>query len=44
MDFITSAILGVQGFFLLGAIVILIWLIFRRIRLKKEEDFEKRDN
>ncbi len=44
MDAVAVIFLGLEGLLFLGAIVVLVWLIFRRIRLKKEEAFEKRDN
>jgi multisubunit Na+/H+ antiporter MnhB subunit len=37
-------ILGFQGLMAVTALVLIIWLIFRRIRKKKEETFEKRSN
>jgi hypothetical protein len=33
-----------EGLFFMACLVILIYLIFRRVRIKKEEDFEDRDN
>lgn len=35
---------GIYGLFWLAVIVIIIYLIIRRVKLKKQEDFEKRDN
>ncbi len=37
-------IIGIQVLLTVIAIVIIGYLIFRRIRLRKREDFEKRDN
>lgn len=36
--------IAIQGIIYIGVIIIIIFLIFRRIELKKKEDFEKRDN
>lgn len=44
MDGITALFLGIQGLVWLALAVILIFLIVRRIKIKKKEDFEKRDN
>ena len=44
MDTIATIILSIHGLLWGGALVILIYLIARRIRLKKEETFEDRDN
>lgn len=44
MDWLTKLILSIHGLIWGGALVIIIFLIFRRIKLKKKEDFEKRDN
>jgi len=44
MDRIGYLIMAIEGVFFLAAIVLLVYLIIRRIRLKKEEKFEKRDN
>jgi hypothetical protein len=37
-------ILGFQGLMTAIALGLIIWLIFRRIRKKREETFEKRNN
>ncbi len=37
-------IIGIQVLLTIIAIVIIGYLIFRRIRLRKRENFEKRDN
>jgi predicted permease len=37
-------ILAFQGLMAATVIILVIWLIFRRIRKKKEETFEKRQN
>ncbi len=37
-------IIGIQVLLTVIAIVIIGYLIFRRIKLRKREDFEKRDN
>ncbi|MFT5724859.1 MAG: hypothetical protein ACI9JN_001982 [Bacteroidia bacterium] len=44
MDIVTIAFLGLEGLLFVGALIVLVWLVFRRIRLKKEETFDKRDN
>ena len=40
----TSSIFLVQGSIFLVAVVIVIYLIIKRIEEKKKENFEKRDN
>jgi len=35
---------GIQGLFWLALIIIFIYLIYRRIQIKKHEDFDDRDN
>jgi len=43
----TSAVaygFGVQGLLWFAVIIILVFLIYRRIQIKKHEDFEDRDN
>jgi hypothetical protein len=44
MDTAPIIILALYGLAALVALVLLIFLIRRRIRIKKEETFEKRDN
>jgi hypothetical protein len=44
MDMITSIILSIEGAVFLTLIVITVFLIVRRVRIKKDENFEKRDN
>lgn len=44
MDWIATLVLSVHGIIWGGALIIIIFLIFRRIKLKKKEDFEQRDN
>jgi len=44
MELPAVIILGIYGFGFLVVITLLIFLIFRRIRVKKTEDFEDRDN
>ena len=44
MEFLGKALMSVYGIFLGVCVIILIFLIFRRIKTKKLEDFEKRDN
>ena len=44
MDNVPYIMLILQGVIFIGAIVTVIFLILRRMRLKREEDFEKRDN
>lgn len=44
MDTPSAVILSIYGFGFLILGVLLVYLIFRRRRVKKTEDFEKRDN
>ncbi len=44
MDAIAKVIFGLEGLFFLVSVVLIIYLIFRRISISKKEDFEKRDN
>lgn len=44
MDMPGIIILSIYGIGFLILIALLIYLIFRRIRIKETEDFEKRDN
>lgn len=37
-------IIGIEGLVLLAIIVAIIYLIQRRIKIRKSENFEKRDN
>jgi multisubunit Na+/H+ antiporter MnhB subunit len=41
---IAQFFVGLQGLVILATIVIVIFLIFRRLKIKKSENFEKRDN
>jgi hypothetical protein len=44
MDNFTEIMLSIYGLAGLVVLIIIIYLIIRRIRISKEEDFEKRDN
>lgn len=44
MDGLAKAIVGVHGLIWVGIAVLLIALLVRRLRIRKEETFEKRDN
>jgi hypothetical protein len=44
MDSIGKIIIGVEGLIFVIVIVILIYLVIRRIRIKETENFEDRDN
>ena len=44
MDGFAALFFGVYGLFIGSCIIILIYLVFRRIRIKKTENFENRDN
>ncbi len=44
MEWIAGAVFGVYGLIILGSILLLIFLIVRRINIKKTERFEDRDN
>ncbi|MDA0356012.1 MAG: hypothetical protein O2796_02135 [Bacteroidetes bacterium] len=44
MEPIVFFLLSMEGLFLVTCAVILIYLIFRRIDIKKTENFEDRDN
>lgn len=44
MKFLPKLIIGAEALFFLACGVILVFLIFRRIRVKKDEDFQDRDN
>jgi hypothetical protein len=41
---IAKLIAGLQGLLFVAAIVVIILLIIRRVKIKKEETFQKRDN
>lgn len=41
---ISNIIFALYGIFIVVAFIIIIYLIFRRIKIKKQEDFEQRDN
>ncbi len=36
--------MGFEGLFLLVCLIIIVFLIFRRARIRKKENFENRDN
>jgi len=44
METFTEILLSIYGVIGLAVLVIIVYLIFRRIEIKKKEDFEKRDN
>lgn len=44
MDFDSIVILGIQVLVWAAVLIILIYLVIRRIEIKKREDFEDRDN
>lgn len=44
MDNFTKLILILEGLLLAAIVVVIIYLIVRRIRTKENEDFENRDN
>lgn len=44
MDAPAIIILSIYAFGFLAIVIMLIYLIFRRARIKKQEDFEERDN
>jgi len=44
MNIIPQIIIAAQILFFIVALILIIYLIFRRIKISKEEDFEKRDN
>lgn len=44
MDQATLIILMIEGVIFTGFAIALVYLIIKRIRSKREEDFEKRDN
>lgn len=44
MEAFSAIVIGMQALIWISIFVILVLLIFRRVELKKKEDFEKRDN
>ena len=44
MDFDSIVILGIEILIWAAVLIILIYLVVRRIEIKKREDFEDRDN
>jgi len=44
MDFDSIVIMGIQVLIWAAIVIILIYLVVRRIEIKKREDFEDRDN
>lgn len=44
MEILPKIVVATQGILFVVIVVILIFLIVRRVRIKKNEDFEKRDN
>ncbi len=44
MDWLAGVLLSLQGLFILVCIIILVYLIFKRLEEKKSENFEDRDN
>ena len=44
MEFITGVIFTLHGLFWGGCLVVLIYLIAKRIQAKKDENFENRSN
>jgi hypothetical protein len=44
MEIVPKLMFIVQGLFWIFLLVVLIYLIFRRVDIKKREDFEDRDN
>ena len=44
MNTASTIILGVYGLAGLAIVILIVYLIIRRIKIKKDEDFEKRDN
>ncbi len=44
MDGLAFLIIGLEGLLFLATALVLVWLIARRIKQKREETFEKRDN
>ena len=44
MDSVATWILGIEGLIAVASLALLIYLIVRRVRIKKSETFEDRDN
>jgi preprotein translocase subunit YajC len=44
MDFLGIAFIGLYGLFIFVCLILIIYLIIRRIKKKKEEDFGGREN
>lgn len=44
VEIIAKLIVGLQGLFFVAALVIIIYLIIRRVKIKKSETFQKRNN
>ncbi len=44
MDWVAEIILCTEGFVFLGILILIIILAIRRVKIKKKETFEKRDN
>lgn len=44
MDAFVKLVLGMEGLIFLAVVVTIVVLIVRRVKIKKTEDFEKRDN
>ena len=44
MDTAAKWVLGIYGIIILVSIVVIVILIIRRVKIRKSEDFEKRDN
>ncbi|MEO1054557.1 MAG: hypothetical protein AAFX87_28245 [Bacteroidota bacterium] len=44
MEIITLLIMVFQGLIFFAVVAVLIYLIIRRINIRQNEDFEKRDN
>jgi len=44
MDLGAFLIVSLNGLFWIGCMIILVYLVHRRIQIKKTEDFEDRDN
>ncbi len=44
LNMIDKIVLSLYGLFLLAGLILLVYLIFRRLRIKKTEKFEDRDN
>lgn len=44
MDPVAIWFIGIEGLVFLAIIIVIIFLIYRRIQIRKSENFEKRDN